>query len=301
MISKINDANTNAETNGFNESRIISKPPKALVDVKKESYCTQILTIGPLYQIISGCSSLYDCKALCVKRFRKRHEISDAKQLMQRLFDDPSNLDIHYSDLPKYASQSLQLMVTVDTIFIYELLLFLGSDRKAELKEEYNYFSHTVLQNDIIHTQVVRDLFLMGNQIPMFYLKKLMKEFPETPNNFNKDSPRFRGLCYLLKMIDPFIAESFSAESFEIKFLDCNHLLDCLYVWVLREPLQKTKRQSTNPCTFPRLPNPFCTKQAASKKTKLRVTACQQHHSSIKPASSSGQLKMSYQLCTMTR
>ena len=51
-IGRIN-APTDAHTNGSNESLKISKPPKALLDVRPESYRPQLLTIGPLHDTAS--------------------------------------------------------------------------------------------------------------------------------------------------------------------------------------------------------------------------------------------------------
>ena len=147
MISKIKNANTNAETNGFNESRIISKPPKALLDVRKQSYCPQIMTIGPLHEMLSGSSSLYDCKAVCVKRFMRRNGISDVEQLIQCLFEYSSDLRLDYSDLPNYSDEALQLLVTVDTIFLCEFLIFVPTDWASILKE-HDYFD--ILCNNYI-------------------------------------------------------------------------------------------------------------------------------------------------------
>ena len=78
MKIRINEIDTNADTPVYAE---ISKPPKALVDVKPESYRPRILTIGPLHEMLSGSSSLYDCKALCVNKFIKGHEISDVEDV----------------------------------------------------------------------------------------------------------------------------------------------------------------------------------------------------------------------------
>ena len=146
MIIRINKA-TDATDDGIRMFPEISKPPKALVDVKPESYCPQILTIGPLYEMLSGSSSLYDCKALCVKRFMRRNGISDVEQLIQCLFEYSSDLRLDYSDLPNYSDEALQLLVTVDTIFLCEFLIFVPTDWASILKE-HDYFD--ILCNNYI-------------------------------------------------------------------------------------------------------------------------------------------------------
>ena len=269
MIIRINETDTTSDTHVYTE---ILKPPKALVNVKPESYRPQILTIGPLHEMLSGSPVLYDCKALCVSKFMRGHGISDVEELMQRLFYDPSDLHIHYSGLPKYSSESLQLLVTVDTIFIREFLLFMPTEWDSIL-EEHTQFC-TLCNNDITYKQVGRDLFVMGNQIPLSFLVKLIEEFPKK-QEFDWDELQ-DGLLYAVATNDPFfMSQSLSlteiVQIFETpELVNCNHLLDCLYVWVVRERLQKNGGNGINPCRFPRLRNLFGTKQAPQKKAKFR-------------------------------
>ena len=199
MIIRINETDTNADTHVYTE---ILKPPKALVNVKPESYRPQILTIGPLHEMLSASPVLYDCKALCVSKFMRGHDISDVEELMQRLFYDPSDLHIHYSGLPKYSSESLQLLVTVDTIVIREFLLFMPTPWDSIL-EEHTQFC-TLCNNDITYKQVGRDLFVMGNQIPLSYLVKLIEEFPKKVDSEDEGDELHDGLLlYAAKITDP--------------------------------------------------------------------------------------------------
>ena len=248
----------------------ILKPPKALVDVKPESYRPQILTIGPLHEMLSGSPVLYDCKALCVNKFMRGHEISDVEELMQRLFYDPSDLHNHYSGLPNYSSETLQHLVTVDTILIRELLRFIPTPWDS-ICEEHTQFCK-ICNNNITFKQVLRDLFLMGNQIPVSYLMKLIDEFPK--NTESEWDELQEGLNYAVYIIDPFVISkglSLNQENGNIfetpEFVNCNHLLDFLYAWVLRERSQKSGTKATKPWKFPRLWDLFKTKQEPRKKT----------------------------------
>ena len=265
MRIRINEA-TDLDAALFTE---ISKPPKALVDVKPQSYRPQILTIGPLHEILSGSPVLYDCKALCVNKFMRAHNISDVDELMKCLFYDPSDLHIHYSGLPNYSSESLQLLVTMDTIFIREFLLFIPTEWDSILEEHTQFCK--ICNNNIAFKQVLGDLFLMGNQIPVSYLKKLIDEFPK--NSELEWDELQEGLNYAVAIIDPFfISKGLSLQEmgyiFETpEFVSCNHLLDFLYVWVLRERSQMSGSKPTKPWRFPRLRDLFETKQEPRKKT----------------------------------
>ena len=270
MIIRINKA-TDATDDDTRLFREISKPPKALVDVKPQSYRPQILTIGPLHEMLSGSPVLYDVKASCVNKFMKAHDISDVEELMQHLFYDPSELHNHYSDLPEYSSETLQLLVTVDTIVIREFLRFIPTQWDSILEEHTQFCK--ICNNNITFNQAVRDLFLMGNQIPMPFLKKLIEAFPKKPKIEGDELQQ--ELFYAVATTDPFfVIQSFTpefVESFQIPdFRLCTHLLDCLYVWVCREPLQKNGSEAMSLCSIPQLCNLFWRKQEPRKATIFR-------------------------------
>ena len=142
-------------------------------------------------------------------------------------------------------------MLTVDTIFIYEFLLWpwiefqpKTEESKSQLKE-YDYFQ-TFCKNEITTNQILRDLFLMGNQIPMSFLMTFIEVFPSKDKSNEKDKLE-KGLLYVVQQVDPFknVAgnwkycdeENYSEDdSSEIlDFCQRSHLLDFLYVWVLLE------------------------------------------------------------------
>ena len=79
---------------------------------------------------------------------------------------------------------------------------------------------------------------------------------------------------YAVYIIDPFVISkglSLNQENGNIfetpEFVNCNHLLDFLYAWVLRERSQKSGTKATKPWKFPRLWDLFKTKQEPRKKT----------------------------------
>ena len=115
MKNEISEASTPLVSKGPK----ISTAPQALLDVKPQSYCPRILTIGPLNQML-GYSSIDKCKALCVKKFMERHGIAVAEDLISA---EPYELSHIYNlNLPQSEIEWLQLLVTVDTVFILECI-----------------------------------------------------------------------------------------------------------------------------------------------------------------------------------
>ena len=220
----------------FQKHKVIGFVPRALFEVKPQSYCPRILTVGPLYQNLEP-SSMDRCKALCVKKFMERHKISDLERLMNELIlQDPKELrDIYFSLSPSHNFESLGLLVTVDTVFIHEFFLFLSEDCPDSQEKKSGYL-YTFINNEITISQIWRDLLLIGNQIPMSFLKKVINIPQELPDFTENDLVKL--LDYFVSVNDPFRMSRFKEwehnktekKQGDHNLLECEHLLDCLYV-----------------------------------------------------------------------
>ena len=85
----------------FQKHKVIGFVPRALFEVKPQSYCPRILTVGPLYQNLEP-SSMDRCKALCVKKFMERHKMSDLERLTNEVIPKPGELSDIYFSFPSY-------------------------------------------------------------------------------------------------------------------------------------------------------------------------------------------------------
>ena len=248
----------------FEKQKVIGFVPRALFEVKPQSYCPRILTIGPLYQNLLP-SPMDRCKAICVKKFMERYHISNVGEIMKELIPDPHELSNIYFGLPTYNFESLRLLVTVDTIFIHEFLLFLSEDCPDSEEKESGYL-YTFINNGITRSQIWRDLLLIGNQIPMSFLRKIINMPKKSPSLGQNELPKW--LSYFVSMNDPFLLSKFPVKSNEtdqkskqrnVNFLDCEHLLDCLYLSCIQkespEHSRKLQKHSTNQWTCLQLPN----------------------------------------------
>ncbi|KAH7431332.1 hypothetical protein KP509_08G043100 [Ceratopteris richardii] len=194
------------------------------------------------------------CKALCVREFMGRHGLQlDA--LMDVVVNDPEDLRNIYFNLPKYGTEALKLLLTLDTVFIHEFLFFMSKDYNPD--DEFCGYIYTFINNQITNSQLTRDLFLIGNQVPMVFLRRLA-ELP------NEEFPiEILKLCleYLVWQSNPFcISHMNSSDQHQdimnmigdVSVLDCEHLLDCLYTACVQMPDGQSQQVFNRPsCHLP--------------------------------------------------
>ena len=236
----------------FNRSWKILKPPQHLVEVKKEAYDPKLVTIGPLYPDLEE-SPINNFKAKCVKKFMERHRIPGVGELTKKLTpDQPDELSRIYNllNLPQSDIDWLQLLVTVDTVFIHEFLLRLS--KKDPTTGVCQYFTNFFFTNDFtFRNRLRRDLLLVGNQIPMSYVKKITEI--TSNRNFSLDVLEKTVQKFIVPRI-PFISSKRVQARFEEflkskdrKLMDkCKHLLDALY-YSCTETFDDSKRPSERP------------------------------------------------------
>ena len=238
MITKINKAivsdTPTSKLRSSEENLKISIPPDAFLKAYEKSYCPEKLTIGPLYANLRIDSRFDDCKAVCVKQFMERHGKSDVEDLIKHLIPDPNDLNNHYSNLSQDNIKDFQLLVTIDTVFIHEFLLFLSIPKPRE--SVCSYFDIFYFNSDFtLYLRLERDLLLMGNQIPMSFLKKIALDIANNPD-FSLDVLEETMRKFIVRSNPFFSTKDVKSrflrflESKNIKSIDtCKHLLDSLY------------------------------------------------------------------------
>ena len=229
-IATVPDTPTSKLKSSMGNSKI-SIPPDGFLKAKQKLYRHDVLAIGPLYADLKTKSSFDDRKAHCVKKFLERHGKPEVQELIKHLIPHPNDLNKHYSSLPiKYTSESLQLLVTIDTVFIHEFLLFWSTSYLNYKPMEHDYL-FTSFHNEVECNRVWRDLFLIGNQIPMSFLHKIT-EFRNIADLKVKDLQRV--LIDIVLRNCPFpMGYNDWHKNFQYPSLhNCTHLLDCQYVLV---------------------------------------------------------------------
>ncbi|MCO5547841.1 hypothetical protein L7F22_001293 [Adiantum nelumboides] len=237
----------------FIKRKTIFSVPRALFEVRPRAYCPRVVTVGPLCRKLEP-SHLDSCKALCIKEFMSRRNMR-LDELMDHTITEAENLRNVYFGLPKYKIETLKLLLTLDAVFIHEFLFFMSRDFSPE--DEVCGYMYSFINNQITNSQVNRDLFLIGNQLPMTFLKRL-SELP------NEDfPPEELKLCleFLIWRSNPFCLSHLGGDSYHsdlkdfirgVSVLDCEHLLDCLYRACVQMPNGESPQEFNRPsCRLP--------------------------------------------------
>lgn len=237
----------------FIRNKTIFSVPRALFEVRPRSYCPRVVTIGPLCRKLEP-SPMDSCKALCIQEFMARRG-TRLDELMDHIIPDPENLRNVYFGLPKYNIETVKLLLTIDSVFIHEFLFFLSRDFSSE--DEICGYLSSFLNNQITISQVTRDLLLVGNQVPILFLRRLT----EPPNEDLSADDLLLCLEFLVWRSNPFCMSHPGSITFHndlksltngISFLDCEHFLDCLYITCVRPPNEDSPQEFSKPSS--RLP-----------------------------------------------
>ena len=226
----------------------------------------------------------------------KRRGKSYVREFIKHLVPELDDLNNHYSNLFHDCIEAFQLLLTVDTIFIHEYLLFFSSacSKSQGPKERYykptfstnkikcnqepvgsTDYLHNFFSNDRTYSQVWRDLFLMGNQIPMLYLKKLISEFPRQPDV--KNGGLGKALVDIVMTNSPF--SIVRPKKDQIAGI---HLLDCQYSLFTQPKLDDTWWTNQGASTLTSNHHDRLPTASQLSKVGIRVKACEGNISVIK-------------------
>ncbi|KAH7431313.1 hypothetical protein KP509_08G042200 [Ceratopteris richardii] len=221
----------------FVKGRTIFSVPRALFEVRPRSYSPRIVTIGPLCRQLEPLP-MDSCKALCIKEFLNRRNLQ-LDVLMNHIVKDSEDLRNVYFNLPKYSKEALKLQLTLDAVFLHEFLFFLSKDCSPD--DEFCGYLFSFINSQITLLHMTRDLFLIGNQVPMVFLKRLAElpnaEFPVKDMKFHLARLVWQSNPFCISRMDrSSMHEDFMNVMKGMSMLDHEHLLDCLYLACVQMP-----------------------------------------------------------------
>ena len=212
------------------------------------------------------------CKTSCMQYLS--HDQADDE--LSRIYD---------LNLPRSDFEWLQLLVTIDAVFIHEFLRCLSN--KYPTTGVCKDFTIFFLNNDFtFRDRLRRDLVLVGNQIPMSSVKKITEI--DSNHNFSLDDLEDTARKFIVPRI-PFISSKRLQTKFEEflkskdrKLIDkCHHLLDALY-FSCTETFDDSKRPSERPSSSPEEESHHIPTASELSKAGISFKACEGNISVIK-------------------
>ncbi|GAA0152169.1 hypothetical protein LIER_37437 [Lithospermum erythrorhizon] len=202
--------------------------PKTLMATHPHCYTPQMVPIGPYHYFHQETYEM------------ERYKLSAAKRVQQNCFENikfedvvlqlrgyESRIRACYNRYLTINGETLAWMMAVDASFILEFLqVYSMSLEGRKLLRISSRMSHLVgaKGKKSTHNEILKDFFMVENQIPLFVLRKMMEvKFHSLEIG---DGKLYLMLMGLFKVLCPF---EVMHELPETKAMDCAHLLDMLY------------------------------------------------------------------------
>ncbi|CAK8542218.1 unnamed protein product [Lathyrus sativus] len=222
----------------------VSQVPKSLRSSNPEAFIPQFIGLGPYHHYKSDLIMNDKLKLDSSKRALKHlfHHF-DTKTLQHRLESILSHSHIqafyHIDIASKYTYQTLLYLLTIDGLFLLGLL-HRALTAKPQQDQQYSYFltgKHGIFMVNSAGVEmtinfIVRDVFMLENQIPTYFLKKVHEAVvtitsDEIESSREKEAhqnlgPSMRLFC---ESLCPFLHEFQLTKNPE----DHAHLLDLMY------------------------------------------------------------------------
>ncbi|XP_062083169.1 UPF0481 protein At3g47200-like [Humulus lupulus] len=202
-------------------NRCIYRVPKRLRCVNDKAYTPQVVSIGPLHHGAEGLKSMEEHKMRFLRDYIKRTEV-DLEYYVSIVKNQEEKLRSCYAEHIGFSSDEFVKIILVDAVFIIELIL--KHDPRACETNEPNY----VMESPWMVDDIMPDLLLLENQLPLFILEDLY--YPKTVT-YDGMTLSFASLSKLLftNLLDPEPSKTnfFNPDSNKENSL-LNHLIDLL-------------------------------------------------------------------------
>ncbi|KZV18357.1 hypothetical protein F511_26337 [Dorcoceras hygrometricum] len=143
--------------------RVSEKPRKA----NEAAYTPRLVSIGPLHRDKSQLHGMESYKMRCLQNFYVRFGI-ELKELLGFVAREESSVRGCYEDTISLSKEKLSEMILLDGVFIVEIFL---KNHFFQFRER----SDTIFENRWIWNDLLHDLMLLENQLPMNVAKGLLR------------------------------------------------------------------------------------------------------------------------------
>ena len=204
--------------------------PKTLMVTKPDCYVPQQVGLGHYHHLQQELYETERYKIAAAKRTKKHLQSENFESLIKQLNEHESRIRACYHKFLDFDGETLALMMLVDASFLLEFLQVYAIREERALPRVFHRKSHLLdyARTKSAYNEILRDMVMVENQIPLFVLKQVLEFQFSTPRQADGI------LCSMLagfgKYLCPF---GIRVELSHIQVEEHAHLLDFLYYLIV--------------------------------------------------------------------
>eukprot|EP00249_Psilotum_nudum_P001570 c14119_g1_i1 orf=243-1679(-) len=240
----------------------IVRVPKQLRDINPVAYDPLVIPIGPYRKsmrleasLTEGYIRISAANTLLNQQNLRPYEF---KQFAAIAVGNVKDIMTEYERPPKYESEdALTALFALDASFLACFIVHLGSAYCKSTEFVKGVSRDFKLPRRLVDS-IVRDVFILENQIPLSLLIKVMTQCGSSAENASEDVSNC--INYLIGLVNPFHVHAASnnekPEAQDYVSKNHKHLLDCLYSTVTQNTANDGQSQFFDSRTTSRVNNP---------------------------------------------
>ncbi|ESQ49850.1 hypothetical protein EUTSA_v10022378mg [Eutrema salsugineum] len=208
------------EEHDLEEVRVsIYTVPKALMCSHPDSYTPHRVSIGPYHCLKPELHEMERYKLMIARKIRDQTKSFRFHDLVEKIKSMETKIRASYHKYIGFDGETLMWIMAVDSSFLIQFLKIYSS-RKVE-----------ALINRVGHNEILRDIMMVENQIPLFVLRKTL-EF-QLGSTDSADDLLVSVLTGLCRDLSPLVIKFDDDEILKSQLQDYNHILDFLYQMIV--------------------------------------------------------------------
>lgn len=208
--------------------------PKALMcSTHRDSYTPQRVSIGPYHCLKPELHETERYKLAIAKKFRNQSKSFMFHYLVEKLHSMEAKIRACYHKHINLNEETLLWIMAIDSSFLIEFL-----------KVYYSFGKVETLINRAGHNEILRDIMMIENQIPLFVLRKTLEVQLESTEAAADDLllSILTGLC---RDLSPLVIKFEDDQILKARFREFNHILDFLYQMIVPR-IQEEEEEEEN-------------------------------------------------------
>ncbi|KAJ0244604.1 putative UPF0481 protein [Hirschfeldia incana] len=193
--------------------------PKALMCSHRDSYTPQRVSIGPYHCLKPELHETERYKMMIARKFRNNSKSFRFNDLVEKLHSMEVKIRACYHKYIALSEETLLWIMAIDSSFLIEFL------------KVYSFRKVETLINRVSHNEILRDVMMIENQIPLFVLRKTLEV--QLDSKESADDLLVSVLKGLCRDLSPLVVEFEDDQILKAQIHEFNHILDFLYQMIV--------------------------------------------------------------------